>query len=75
MKDMNKILYDILLKISLNEKNFRINKNLIFKYFNELEKSDSGEYELFEAYLMKFYDFCFELRTETMIKDILNFKV
>ena len=57
------------------KKTLGLTKNLIFKYFNELEKSDSREYELFEAYLMKFYDFCFELRSETMIKDILNFKV
>ena len=75
MKDMNKILYDILLKFNLDEKNFKINKNLIFKYFDEFQKLDSVKYELFEAYLIKFYDFCFELRPETMIKDILKFKV
>ena len=37
MKDLNKILYDILLKINnLENDSFKINKKLIFKYFNQL---------------------------------------
>ena len=38
MKNLNKILYDILLKIELenNEGMFLINKDLVFKYFDHL---------------------------------------
>ena len=37
MKDLNKILYDILLKIKQEDTTtFKINYNLIFKYFRDL---------------------------------------
>ena len=38
MKDFNKILYDILLKInSGNDNKFILNSNLVFKYFEDLK--------------------------------------
>ena len=74
MKEINKILYDILLKIRTNTEEFKINQNLIFKYFSEFNKSNDKKYELFNVYLSKFYHFCFELPAETMIKDAINFK-
>ena len=43
MKDLNKILYDILLKFEEDEsERFSLSKKLVFKYFNELndEKKD-----------------------------------
>ena len=75
MKDLNKILYDILLKIN-NEENdsFKINKNLIIKYFNQLNDKDSQKYLDFERYLNDFYKFCFELSLENMIREAINFK-
>ena len=33
MKDMNKLLYDILLKLNLSTEKFEINKKLVLKYF------------------------------------------
>ena len=40
MKELNKILYDILLKFNLNKKDsVKINSQLIFKYFGELNNS------------------------------------
>ena len=56
MKELNKILYDILLKIG-NEKSdsFILNKNLIFKYFNELKDNQSEKYSVFERYFTNFY--------------------
>jgi len=75
MKDLNKIFYDILLKINKSDKTLKINKDLVVKYFPVLNNSISGKYELFEDYLNKFYHFCFELGPETMIKDAIKFKV
>ena len=75
MKELNKILYDILLKIG-NEKSdsFILNENLIFKYFNELKDNQSEKYTVFERYFTNFYTFCFELPLENMIRDAIKFK-
>ena len=75
MKNMNKIFYDILLKINKSNNKLIINENLIIKYFPQLNDSNINKYELFNEYFIKFYHFCFELSPETMIKDALKFKV
>ena len=75
MKDFNKLLYDILLKIQKNDdKNFSINRSLILKYFSELNEQNNANYDDFERYLIDFYNFCFELPLDNMIRDSLNFK-
>ena len=75
MKDLNKILYDILLKINNSENDsFKINKSLIIKYFNQLIDKDSQKYLDFERYLNDFYKFCFELSLENMIREAIKFK-
>ena len=75
MKDLNKILYDILLKINNSENDsFKINKSLIIKYFNQLNDKDSQKYLDFERYLNDFYKFCFELSLENMIREAIKFK-
>ena len=75
MKNLNKIFYDILLKINKSNNKLIINENLIIKYFPQLDDSSSKKYQLFNQYFINFYDFCFELHPESMIKDALNFKV
>ena len=75
MKGLNKILYDILLKINKSNNDLKINKNLIIKYFPQLNNSSSEKYQLFNQYFFNFYHFCFELHPESMIKDALKFKV
>ena len=75
MKELNKILYDILLKINESKSNIKLNKNLIIKYFPQLNDSNSKKYQLFNEYFINFYHFCFEFPPETMIKDALKFKV
>ena len=75
MKDLNKIFYDILLKINKSNDSLKINKDLIIKYFPQLKDSSSKEYDLFNEYFINFYDFCFELGPDNMIKDALKFKV
>ena len=52
----------------------KINSQLIFKYFGELNNSKSDEYLFFEEYLVNFYNFCFELPIENMLKELKNFK-
>ena len=64
MKDLNKILYDILLKLEKlhgNSNLFGLNKKLVVKYFNVLKIENSHNFEKFEEYFNDFYNFCFEL--------------
>ena len=76
MKDFNKVSYDILLKIKINkDKNiFQLNQNLIQKYFDAFKDNNFNEFKQFEDYLKRFYDFCFELPLENMIRDVNKFK-
>ena len=75
MKDLNKILYDILLKINNDEKDsFKINKSLVIKYFNQFDDKDTAKYLYFERYLNDFFKFCFELSLENMIREAIKFK-
>ena len=75
MKDYNKILYDILLKIEIStEDKFKINKELVLRYFQDLEGTEDEKYRLFEDYFLNFYNFCFELSLNNMIRDAIKFK-
>ena len=76
MKDFNKLLYDILLK--LNKKNdmntFKINEKLIIDYFKDLKDTKNTKYIDFERYFVNFYNFCFEIPLDNMIRDSVKFK-
>ena len=75
MKDLNKILYDILLKINQADAvKFKINYNLIFKYFRDLNNPKSEEFQEFENYFTNFYNFCFELPQDNMIRETIKFR-
>ena len=76
MKELNKILYDILLKIEKKTQgeSFDINHLLISKYFNELNNEKSDNYRLFNQYFCNFYDFCFANSLENMVKKSIEFK-
>ena len=75
MKDLNKILYDILLKIDEDSANdFKLNKKLVTKYFTTLKGENEPKIVDFERYFDKFYKFCFELPLQNMIREALNFK-
>ena len=74
MKELNKVFYDILLKISKKVDNFKVNKELVLKYFEYLKDTNDDKYKLFEQYITNFYHFCFELSPETMLKDVNKFK-
>ena len=75
MKDLNKIFYDILLKLLKSNKKTEFNKDLIIKYFENFEETKYEEYELFKEYLEKFYHFCFDITPKNVIQEAINFKV
>ena len=75
MKELNKILYDILIKIRIqkNEGN-SFNFELISKYFDVFKNPNEYNYREFEGYFKSFYDFCYKLPLENMLKKAINFK-
>ncbi len=78
MKELNKILYDILLKLNSNKidnNNFKIEHSLISKYFNTLKDLNSVKFKDFETYFNNFFNFCFELSLDNMVEDSKNFKI
>jgi len=75
MKELNKLLYDILLKIeNKSQDTFKINEKLIFKYFNDFDSPKRAKYKDFENYFINFYNFCFELPLKIMVRDTIKFK-
>ena len=78
MKEFNKILYDILLKLDLNSENkdgFSINHDLVTKYFKELNDINNAKFTQFATYFTTFFNFCFEQPLDSMIEssDKFNF--
>ena len=73
MKDLNKIFYDILVKLTDDKAVFSVNKNLISKYFANLKNNDE-KYEKFHRYLKDFHKFCFDQSPNSMIEEIKNYK-
>tara|TARA_B100001057_G_C22812924_1_gene936201 strand:+ start:1453 stop:1956 length:504 start_codon:yes stop_codon:yes gene_type:complete len=77
MKELNKIFYDILLKIDLeqnNQNNFKINSELIKKYFNLFKNKENSNLSQFIDYFLNFYNFCFEIPLNSMVEDSIKFK-
>ena len=78
MKHLNKILYDILLKIETNknsQKKFDLNHDLVVKYFSIFKDQNERRYIDFERYFSNFYDFCFELSPDNMLREVIKFKI
>ena len=74
MKDLNKILYDILLKINIKGvEKFEINGNLLTKYFSNINISNNRDLDIFKDYFVEFYDFCFELSPDIMVREAIKF--
>ena len=73
MKDLNKIFYDILLKINSDPENFKINKKLCINYFNKL-KNNNEKWVKFEQYFDNFYNLCFDMPIKNVLKEAVNFK-
>jgi cytochrome b pre-mRNA-processing protein 3 len=75
MKTLLQIFYDILLKInSSGEEKNTINKNLIKIYLVPQSDEQNQLIDNLASYFQKFYNFCFELENNNMLKGEINFK-
>ena len=76
MKDLNKIFYDILLKFEKKTSHsiFEIDETFLNRYFFEFKNIASKEINDFRQYFLDFYNYCFEISLENMLKDLKNFK-
>ena len=75
MKELNKIFYDILLKINSGDDKLSLNRNLIIRYFTEFKDKNHQEYSNFDQKFSNFYHFCFDKDPNFMIKEAINFKI
>ena len=76
MKEFNKILYDILLKLNSETENnkFAINEKLLKSYFSSLNNHQNEKLAILKDYLHNFFDFCFDQPLDNMIREAINFK-
>ena len=76
MKDLNKVFYDILLKFEKKTSHsiFKIDETFLKRYFFELKNIDIKEFNDFRQYFLDFYNYCFEISLENMLKELKNFK-
>jgi len=77
MKELNKIFYDILLKLESKNSpsnSLKLNKALILKYFDDIKDEKNSNYHYLEDYFASFFDFCYELSSNNMIEEVKNFK-
>ncbi len=75
MKILNRIFYNILLKIDQkNSDLFSVNESIIAEHlFNDIKETDEIMSKIKE-YLSSFYNYCFELDIDSMIKGKINYK-
>jgi hypothetical protein len=74
MKDLNKIFYDILLKINRSNNGFEINRDLLSKYFSELNINNMDKTSIFTNYFITFFNFCFDIDPNIVIKEAVKFR-
>jgi cytochrome b pre-mRNA-processing protein 3 len=75
MKTLNRIFYDILLKINNSKsKDFNANSEIFKTYFETINPNTSILIDNLTNYFNDFYNFCFELKTDNMLKGQINFK-
>ena len=75
MKTLTRIFYDILLKLNKNElKVFQINDEVLKTYFVPINVKTPILITGLSAYFNVFYNFCFELKIDNMLKGQINFK-
>ena len=75
MKSLNKIFYDILLKISSNkEAKFSINTKIIEKYLSQYSTINAPILTKIEDYFYAFFNFCLDLENNVVLMGKINFK-
>jgi cytochrome b pre-mRNA-processing protein 3 len=75
MKDLLRIFYDILLKQKVKDPDKSlINMNIIKKYLEPQNVNSAELTDDLSRYFLKFYNFCFELSNDNMLRGVINFK-
>jgi len=75
MKMLNKIFYNILLKMEVsNENKLVFKKNIIQEHLSLDFNNKSKITSKLEEYYKNFYHFCFELEDDIMLKGQINYK-
>ena len=75
MKTLTRIFYDILLKLEkANLKDFKADAKVLKTYFEPLSANTPLLTDTLNAYFDDFYNFCFELKTDIVLKGQINFK-
>ena len=75
MKTLNKIFYNILLKMEINNDNKLVfKKNIINEHFILNDNNNSKITSKLEEYYGNFCNFCFELEDEIMLKGQIDYK-
>ena len=75
MKTLTRIFYDILLKINKSKvDDFNTNNEILITYFELTPPNNSQLTDKLRDYFNHYYNFCFELKTDSMLKGQINFK-
>ena len=75
MKRLTRFFYDILLKINKSKlKEDETNDKLLKTYFEPISTNSSTLITSLSVYFNDFYNFCFELESDNMLKGQINFK-
>jgi len=75
MKTLNRIFYDILLKINSSKLDvFKADAKILKTYFEVTNANSSILIDNLTVYFNIFYNFCFELKIDNMLKGQINFK-
>ncbi len=75
MKELLRFFYDILLKIRLpNDQKKIINKVIVKNYFDPQHGQRDQLTNELTNYFVEYYNFCFELKRDSMLKGQINFK-
>ena len=73
MKNFNQIFHDLLLKFLDHKKPNKININEMIKFLFLIKKNDEISAKLNE-YFVKYFNFCFDIINQNMIKDLDKFE-
>ena len=75
MKSLMQIFYDILLKINTSKEGpFKTNKNILIEYLKPQGLNNDKIVTDLAKYFDNFYNYCFELECNNVLKGQINFK-
>ena len=76
MKILNRVFYDILLKLNQSKsEDFEVNINILKTYFELRNSNSTILVDNLSVYFNNFYNFCFELKTDSVLKGQINFNI